>query len=138
IRGTVAFEAEEGESLAEYVHPPANKIGVLVKYHGGSPELARKLAMHISFAAPRFTSRDDVPEEELDGERAIFAKQPEVEGKPEEVQAKIVEGMLQKRFFAEAVLLDQTWIHDPSMTVGAALAEEGLEVVEFERFALAE
>jgi translation elongation factor EF-Ts len=46
--------------------------------------------------------------------------------------------MLQKRFFAEAVLSDQAWIHDPSKTVGAALAEEELEVVEFERFALAE
>jgi len=57
--------------------------------------------------------------------------------KPEEIRAKIVNGMLQKRFFAESVLVDQAWIHDDSLTVGKALAEHGADVHEFVRFALA-
>ena len=53
-----------------YVHPPANKIGVLVALDGGTEELARQLAMHISFAAPEWTARDDVPAEAIAAERA--------------------------------------------------------------------
>ena len=138
VRGATRLEATDGELLAEYVHPPANKIGVLLKAKGRNPAGARRLAMHISFANPRFVSREDVPEDEVAAERAIFEKQPEVEGKPDDVRAKIVEGMLAKRFYAESVLLDQVWIHDPGKSVRDALAEERLEVVEFQRFALAE
>ena len=138
VRGATRMEVGDGELLAEYVHPPANKIGVLLEARGDNPAAARRLAMHISFANPRFASREDVPEEEVAAERSIFEKQPEMEGKPDEVRAKIIEGMLAKRFFAETVLLDQVWIHDPGKTVREALAEEGLEIVEFQRFALAE
>ena len=44
--------------------------------------------------------------------------------------------MLNKRFFGAQVLTEQPWIHDTAKTVGQALAEEGAEVLEFERFAL--
>jgi elongation factor Ts len=138
VRGASRLEAGEGELLGEYVHPPANKIGVLLRAKGDNSAAARRLAMHISFAAPRFAVREDISEEEVAAERAIFEKQPEVEGKPDEVKAKIVEGMLAKRFYAESVLLDQTWIHEPAKTVAQALGEEGLEVIEFQRLALAE
>jgi elongation factor Ts len=138
VRGATRLEATNGELLGEYVHPPANKIGVLLKARGDNPAAARRLAMHISFANPRFALREDVPDDEIAAERAIYEKQPDLEGKPDEVRAKIVDGMLAKRFFAETVLLDQTWIHDPGKSVGEALSEEGLEIVEFQRFALAE
>jgi elongation factor Ts len=137
VRGAARFESSNGEAIAAYVHPPANKIGVLVKAEG-SPEAARRLAMHIAFAAPRYTTRDDVPEEEIANERSVFEKLPEVESKPEQARPKIVEGMLGKRFFAETVLAEQAWIHEPKKTVGEALEEEGLRVLDFERYALAE
>jgi elongation factor Ts len=137
IRGAARFESANGEALAVYIHPPANKIGVLVKV-SGSPEAARRLAMHIAFAAPRYMTRDEVPAEEIDEERAIYQKLPEVESKPEQAREKIVEGMLGKRFFAETVLAEQAWIHEPKKTVAEALEEEGLTLLEFERYALAE
>jgi elongation factor Ts len=137
VRGAARFESSNGESLAAYVHPPANKIGVLVRAEG-SPEAARRLAMHIAFAAPRYATRDDVPEEEVANERAVYEKLPEVESKPEQARPKIVEGMLGKRFFAETVLTEQAWIHEPKKSVAQALEEEGLKVLEFERYALAE
>jgi elongation factor Ts len=137
VRGAARFETENGDSLAAYVHPPANKIGVLVRAEG-SAEAARRLAMHIAFAAPRFATRDEVPEEEISSERSVYEKLPEVESKPEQAREKIVEGMLGKRFFAETVLAEQAWIHEPKKTVAQAMEEEGLKLREFQRYALAE
>ena len=135
VVGAARLEAENGEVLAAYVHPPAEKIGVLVRAEA-SPELARLVAMHISFASPRFLSRNEIPADEIDAERAILEKLPDVEGKPDDVREKMVEGRLTKGFFAETVLVDQAWIHDPDRTVGQALDEHGAEVREFVRYAL--
>lgn len=138
VRGAERFEAADGEVLAGYVHPPANKIGVLVKLAGGDAELGRLLAMHISFANPRYLARDEVPAELVAEERDVYMKQPDVAAKPEQVREKIVEGMLKKRLFAEQVLADQPWIHDAAKTVDQVLAEQGAKVVAIRRFALSE
>jgi elongation factor Ts len=137
VAGVARFE--DG-TLAAYVHPPAHKIGVLVQLDGGTADLARQVAMHISFAAPEWTSRDDVPAATLDAERQIYLSSDEVRSKPEAARERIVEGMLGKRFFAAApggVLLDQAWIHDQAKTVGQALAEAGAAVRGFERVSVA-
>jgi len=138
LAGGTRMEAGEGELLAEYVHPPANKIGVLVRAKGSDAAAARRLAMHISFAAPRYRSVDEVPAEELANERSIYENQADVQSKPEEVRAKIVEGRLRKEFLSGVALSEQSWIHDPSLTAGKALEDAGLDVLEFVRYALAE
>jgi elongation factor Ts len=136
VRDAVRFGAEEHEVLAGYVHPPAQKIGVLV--HGrGNPDVARPLAMHISFAAPLYRTRAEVPAAEINAEREILLKQPDLESKPEDVRGKIVEGRIQK-WLSDLVLEDQEWIHESGKKVGRALQEAGFEVIEFRRFALAE
>jgi elongation factor Ts len=124
----------EGGTLAEYVHPPAHKIGVLVQLEGGTPELARQLAMHISFGRPQWGSRDEVPHETVEAERQIFLNSDEVQSKPEAAREKIVDGMLAKRFFAATpggALVDQAWIHDQSQTVGQALHQASASVTAF-------
>jgi elongation factor Ts len=130
------FETADGGRISSYVHPPANKLGVLVQLRGGDDELARKVAMHIAASAPRWIGRDDVPEDTVVSEREIYANSDEVQSKPEQARAKIVEGMLNKRFFGANVLVDQEWIHDGSKTVDKVLEEAGAEVLEFERFQL--
>jgi len=133
------FEAPDGV-LGAYAHPPANKIGVLVELEGGSEELARQLAMHISFAAPEWTTRDDVPADVLAAERSIYANTDEVQSKPEAAREKIVDGMLNKRFFAAVpggALVEQAWIHEPSKNVGQALADSGAKVARFVRISVA-
>jgi elongation factor Ts len=137
IAGAARFEPVAGGRLGAYVHPPANKLGVLLNLRGGSDELARKLAMHIAASGPQWIGREDVPAETIDSEREIFANSDEVQSKPEQAREKIVEGMLNKRFFGANVLAEQEWIHDGSLTVGKVLAEAGAEVLEFERFSLA-
>jgi elongation factor Ts len=140
IVGAERFEAPEGNVLGAYAHPPANKIGVLVELQGGTSELVRRVAMHISFAAPEWATRDDVPSAVLEKERAIFLNSDEVQSKPEAAREKIVDGMLGKRFFAATpggVLADQAWIHDASLTVAKALEAEGASVVRFVRISVA-
>ena len=137
----VGAERYEGGVLNAYAHPPANKIGVLVQLEGGTEELARQLAMHISFGAPEWRTRDDVPAETVEAERQVYLNSDELQGKPEAAKAQIVEGMLGKRFFAAqpgGVLVDQPWIHDSAKTVGQALGEAGARVLAFTRLSVAE
>jgi elongation factor Ts len=136
IAGVARFEKVDGGVLEGYVHPPANKLGVLLQLRGGSPELAHKLALHMASTTAQWISRDDVPTEVVASEREIFVNSDEVLSKPEQAREKIVDGMLNKRFFADRVLADQPWIHDDKQTVAQVLASEGAEVLEFERFDL--
>jgi elongation factor Ts len=137
FRGAARLEAREGERLAAYVHPPADKIGVVVRARA-TEELARLVAMHVAASRPQYLSRDEVPADEIQREREIYEKLPEVGSKPEHIRPQIVEGMIAKRFFADNVLTDQAWIHDPSLTVGKALAERNADVIEFVRLSVAE
>ena len=66
-----------------------------------------------------------MPEETVTSEREIYANSDEVLSKPEQAREKIVDGMLNKRFFAAQVLNEQLWIHDTTKTVGQALADDG-------------
>jgi len=136
VAGAVRYEGAEHELLTAYVHPPANKIGVLL-HAKGSPDVAYLLAQHIAWAAPLYASRDEVPEAEVNAEREILSNQEDVLSKPENVREKMVEGRLEK-WFEGYVLTDQVWIHDTDRRVGQVLAEAGLEVLEFARFALSE
>jgi elongation factor Ts len=137
VRGATRFEKQaDNEVLSAYIHPPANKIGVLVRAKGAA-EVARQVGMHIAFAAPLYATRGEISDEDLATEREIFSKLPEVQSRPEEHREKIVEGMLSKRFFGQNVLPDQEWIHETGKTVAKALEEHELDVLEYQRYALA-
>jgi elongation factor Ts len=136
VVGARRMRAEHGERFVSYVHPPARKIGVLLKVKGGSPELPRELAMHIAFARPTYTSRAEVPAELVVAEREILENSDDVRSKPENVREKIVEGMLNKRFYAESVLEEQAWIHDTALTVKQALEQGGLQLLDYAWFSL--
>jgi elongation factor Ts len=136
VRDAVRYEGRDGEVLTAYVHPPANKLGVLLHARGAGDQ-AYRLAMHIAASRPLHASRSDVPEAEIEAEREILAKQPDVQEKPEQVREKIVEGRIQK-WLQEIVLEEQPWIHETSRRVGDVLDEAELEVIEFKRLAVAE
>jgi elongation factor Ts len=136
VVGSARFEAVNGGLVTAYAHPPANKLGVLVQLRGGDEDFGRKLAMHIAASNPQWIGREDIPEDTVKAEREIYANSDEVQSKPEQAREKIVEGMLNKRFFGANVLVDQEWVHDSSKTVGQALQEAGAEVLEFERLAV--
>jgi elongation factor Ts len=131
--------------LGAYVHA-GGKIGVLVVLRGaaGSPvatALARDLALHVCAASPRWVAAADIPPAVLEREREIAHDQMAGSGKPAAVIEKIVEGKL-KKFYAEACLMDQTYIRDDTKTVAALLAETAakaggpLRVERFVRYQL--
>ncbi len=138
VVGAKRFEAAGDDVLSHYVHSPANKVGAVVQTRGGDPAATRSLALHLTFARPTYTTRDEVPQELVDAEREILLNSDEVQGKPEDVRAKIVEGQLKKRFFAEAVLMDQTWYRadESTGTVAQYLKERGIELVDYAWYAV--
>jgi elongation factor Ts len=129
--------AEQG-LIDSYIHFN-NTVGVLIEVNCETDfvaktdefrALVKDLALHIaSPASPRFLSREDVPIEEVDREKAIFEAQAKESGKPEQVIAKIVEGKLQA-FYEDNVLLDQKFVKDDSKTVQLLLDESGAKLGE--------
>ena len=131
--GVSRFVRYAGEGyVAQYIHM-GGKIGVQVEFGGVTPAvaardefatLAKEIAMQIAAASPvaaTYVSRDAVPGDVLDGERAIYRAQMENSGKPAGVIDKIVEGKLGS-FYSQFVLLDQPSIRDPKMPVKDVLA----------------
>lgn len=105
--------------------------------------LARDLAMHIVAAKPRYVSRDQVPAELIESEKAIYREQMANSGKPAHVIEKIVEGKLDK-WLSEVCLLEQPFIKDPEVTIQSLLVAsvaalgENIRVSRFARLAVGE
>ena len=131
--------AEEG-LVEAYLHQPdphlPSKLGVLIELNCATDfvakteqfrNLAREIAMHISFAKPQYLAREEVPEDVVKSEREVYAKQ--AEGKPENVVEKMVAGKLEG-FFAEVCLLDQKYIRDDKKSIQQLLDEASSELKE--------
>lgn len=125
---------ETDGTLGAYVHM-TGKIGVLVELGGGAEELARDVAMHVAATNPLGVTRDAVPEDVVTRERGVFEEQVRQEGKPENIQARIVEGKLGK-FFKENALVEQPFVKDPDRTVGELVGDA--TVRRFVRYELGE
>ena len=139
VAGAKRFEAGDGEEISYYVHAPANKVGAVVKTKGGDAAASRSLALHLTFARPTYGTREEVPQELVDAEREILSHSDEVLSKPENVRDKIVEGQLNKKFFGESVLAEQTWYRsdESTGTVGQYLKERGIELLDYAWYAVA-
>lgn len=126
----------EGENVAVYLHqrsadlPPA--VGVLVAY-SGSEEAAHAAALQIAALKPRYLTREDVPEEVVEKERAIAEATTREEGKPEKAIPNIVKGRL-NGFYKDVVLLEQPSVAEHKKTVKQLLDEAGTTVTGFVRF----
>lgn len=131
-------------AVASYIHE--GTIGSLVllscetDFVGRNPEfiaLAREIAMQVAANDPKYLSLSDVPAAAMDAAKAVFT--PELEGKPEEMKEKIMEGKISSHF-KDQVLLDQPFIKDDSKTVRDLVSEgvqkfgERIEVTKFVRF----
>ncbi|MCX6364938.1 MAG: translation elongation factor Ts [Actinobacteria bacterium] len=141
--------ATKDGAVDSYIHA-GGKIGVLVEVGVETDFVSRSdqfkefthdLAMHVAAAAPRWVTRDQVPEDVVVREKAIYAEQ--VKGKPENVLEKIVTGKLEK-FFAETCLMEQPFIKDTDRTIEQLRTDlvgvigENVEVRRFARFQLGE
>lgn len=147
--------ATEG-AIGVYMHTQNDRpvLGVLVELacetdfvakSDDFKEAADDIALHISWADPRWVSRDDVDEAAREKEAEIIARQAAAEGKPEGVVPKIVEGRMEK-FYEETVLYDQVFVNADKFdgTVGDMVAQlaarmgENITVRRFARLAVGE
>lgn len=133
-----------------YVHD--DRIGVIVEVNCETDfvaktdefkELVKDIAMHIAAAAPEFVSADDISTEVRKAAETEFSEKAKSEGKPDNMIAQIVEGMV-KKHFAERCLLEQPFIKNPDVKIGDYVKEhvaklgENIVVRRFSRFALGE
>ena len=131
-------------------YPP--QVGVLVELDCESDfvakgadfrKLAKELAMHIAAAAPRWIAQEDVPADEVEKERAIYLKEAEESGRPQQAWEKIVEGKLND-FFKTNCLLEQAWVREAKTPIKDLIAEnvsklqENITVRRFSRFSIKE
>lgn len=104
-------------------------------------KLARDIAMHATATNPQFLKIEDIDEHSMDLAKEMFAK--EVEGKPEEMKAKILEGKL-SAYWSERVLMDQAFIKNPEMTIKNLVQSavqkfgENIEVARFVRYSVSQ
>jgi elongation factor Ts len=120
----VRLEASDGQVVDSYLHIQGGRgvNGVLVVLDGGDKQLAHDVAVHIAFARPKYLTRDDVPADVVDAERATLETITRNEGKPEQAIPKIVEGRL-GGFFKTIALLDQPYAKDDKRSVGQLLGD---------------
>ena len=130
VRRSAVLTAASG-NLGAYVH--GTRIGALVAIQGGTAELARDLAMHVSWSNPRYLTHGDVPAEVIAKERDILTEQAKTEGKPPEIVAKMVEGRLRKAL-NEITLTGQPFVKDPEVSIEKLLKGAKAQLVAFERF----
>jgi elongation factor Ts len=127
----------KGEHFAIYLHktskdlPP--QVGVVLGYAGEDAETARSIAQHISFANPEYLTREDVPAEAVEKERAIVEQISREEGKPEAALPKIIEGRV-GAYFKQVALLEQDYAKDNKLSVSKVVSDAGLNISGFARF----
>lgn len=81
--------------------------------------LARDIAMHVAASDPKFISKAELPADATEKAKEVFA--PELEGKPEEMKEKIMEGKLAS-YFKDQILLEQDFIKNPEQTIGEMIS----------------
>ena len=155
-----ASAAKRGERAAAegvvstYIHA-GGQIGALVEvdcetdFVARTDEFqafAREVAMHVAASNPQYISADDVDDSAKEAELRVLREQAASEGKPENVQEKIVEGRL-KKWLEDVVLLDQKHVNEDkheSKTIGelrtelAASTGENIVIRRIARFQVGE
>jgi elongation factor Ts len=130
-------------TIGAYIHA-GSQIGVLVSVEVDDEPgedvqgFARDVAMHIAAMDPPYLSPEEIPDEDLEAQKEVYASQMEEQGKPEDIIPQIVEGKMGK-WKSENSLLDQPFVKDSDQTVGELQESKGdVEIVDFVRFEVGE
>ena len=158
--GLASAKKREGRVAAEgavtsYIHM-GGKVGVLLEVNCETDFVARSedfqkfirdVAMHICASEPQFVTREEVPAELIEKEKEIALGQatadPKNANKPANIIEKMVQGRIEK-FFTDAVLLQQPFVKDQSMTVAEVVTQitaktgEKVSVRRFARYKMGE
>jgi len=137
--------------VASYIHM-GGKIGVMVEVNCETDfvaktddfqTMAKDVAMHVAASNPRYVRPEEISAADLEREKEIYRSQLIEEKKPEKIWDKIIEGKLNK-YFEEVCLMNQKFIKDTDITVGALVTNmmaktgENIIIRRFARFQLGE
>jgi elongation factor Ts len=159
VKGQASAAKREGRGTSEgvvsaYIHAN-DRVGAMVEVQCETDFVARnedfkafayEVALHVAASAPRFVSSAEIPADDLEAERRIFAEKAREEGKPDQVVEKIVEGQISK-WASEVALLDQSHVNTEkheSKTIEelrqelAAKTGENIRVARFAYFRVGE
>ncbi|WP_214482709.1 translation elongation factor Ts [Bacillus sp. SM2101] len=127
----------DNDAFGAYLHM-GGRIGVLTLLEGTNDEAtAKDVSMHIAAIKPKYVSRDQVSQDEVEREREVLTQQALNEGKPEKIVAKMVEGRLSK-YFEDICLVDQSFVKNPDLKVKQFVEAKGATVKSFVRFEVGE
>lgn len=134
-----------------YIHM-GGKIGVLLEINCETDfvargeqfkELSHDICLHIAAANPSYLTKEEVPAEVIEREKAVLKAQALEEGKPAQIVEKMVEGRI-KSFYDDNCLLNQKFVKDPSKTIEQLVVEatatigEKIAIRRFVRFEMGE
>ena len=135
------MSAIKGDTVVSYVHnaaaPDMGKIGVLVAMTGGDEAFGKQVAMHIAAVNPASLSEADLDPAVVEKEKQVQMDIARESGKPEAVIEKMIVGRMQK-YMSEVTLLNQSFVVNPDLTVGAAAKEAGATITGFVRLEVGE
>jgi elongation factor Ts len=133
--------ALEGDMVVAYVHNAATngmgKIGVLVALKGGDEAFGKQVAMHIAATNPAALDESSLDPAVVEKEKQVQMDIARESGKPEQVIEKMIVGRM-KKYMAEITLVNQAFVINPDLTVGAAAAEAGAEITGYVRMEVGE
>ncbi|MBS0949749.1 elongation factor Ts [Weissella minor] len=137
LRRFQIVEKQDGQTLAAYSHM-GGRISSIVLLDGADEATAKDIAMHVAAINPKYLSSQNVPADELAHEKDVLMHAEDLEGKPENIKEKMVEGRLHK-YLAEISLNDQPFVKgDGKETVSAFVESKGGKVVDFVRYEVGE
>ena len=134
VRRVKVVKAGNG-TIGSYEH--GGRIAVLTHLAEDNATLAKDMAMHIAASKPECVNEDQLSEELIERERAIFIEQAKESGKPDNIIEKMIVGRM-KKFVNEVTLYGQPFVKDPETTVGKLVKSNNNEVVSFVRFEVGE
>lgn len=126
----------DGASIGTYLHTDG-KLAAIVSIDSNDNELAKDLAMHVAASNPNCVTADQVDQELIARERAIYEAQAAESGKDPSIMEKMIEGKL-NRFLSEITLVSQPFVKNPDQTVQALLSEKSANVLSMSRIKVGE
>jgi elongation factor Ts len=137
LRRFTVLSKTDNDAFGAYLHM-GGRISVLSVLEGTTDSAAAKdVSMHIAALKPKYVSRDQVSQEEVEHERQVLTQQALNEGKPEKIVEKMVEGRLGK-YFEDVCVLDQTFVKNPDQKVRQFVESKGATIREFVRYEVGE
>jgi len=137
LRRFVVESKTDNDAFCAYLHM-GGRIAVLTVLEGTTEaDAAKDVSMHIAALKPKYVSRNQVSQEEVEHERQVLTSQALNEGKPEKIVEKMVEGRLGK-YFEDVCVLDQTFVKNPDQKVRQFVESKGATIREFVRYEVGE